>query len=293
MKALVKVGSGGDLGQVDVSGADTDRQLVGLWLESHASIHTRRNYARIAGRFLESIGKPLRLVSVADVQGFASNLRGASATRAQGVAAVKSLLSFAHKTGYCSFNVGSAVKAPKTKAKLAERILPEAAVQRMLALEPSPRNRTLLRLLYAAGARVSELCALCWRDLQPRDDGGQVTVFGKGGKTRTVLLPQTIWGDLQTLRADAKSDDPVFQSLRGGALTTSAVWRIVAAAARRAGIEGRVSPHWLRHAHASHALDRGAPAHLVQATLGHASLATTSRYTHARPTDGSAKYLAV
>jgi len=64
-------------------------------------------------------------------------------------------------------------------------------------------------------------------------------------------------------------------------------------AARDAGILADVSPHFLRHAHASHALDRGAPIHLVQATLGHASVATTGKYLHARPTESSGKYLAV
>jgi integrase/recombinase XerD len=62
-------------------------------------------------------------------------------------------------------------------------------------------------------------------------------------------------------------------------------------AAREASLDERPSPHWLRHAHATHALERGAPIHLVQATLGHASVATTGRYLHARPTDSSAKYL--
>lgn len=77
------------------------------------------------------------------------------------------------------------------------------------------------------------------------------------------------------------------------ALSTVQVWRINRKAARRAGIEAPVSLHWLRHAHASHALDRGAPIHLVQSTLGHASVATTGRYLHARPGDSSAFYLAV
>ncbi len=67
--------------------------------------------------------------------------------------------------------------------------------------------------------------------------------------------------------------------------------RVVKAAARQAGLGGAVSAHWLRHAHASHALDRGAPVSLVQATLGHASVATTGRYLHARPNDSSARYL--
>ena len=62
-------------------------------------------------------------------------------------------------------------------------------------------------------------------------------------------------------------------------------------AAARAGLSAAVSAHWLRHAHVSHALDRGAPAHLVQATVGHANLSTTSKYAHARPSDSSSRYL--
>jgi integrase/recombinase XerD len=65
---------------------------------------------------------------------------------------------------------------------------------------------------------------------------------------------------------------------------------LLARHAKRAGLR-RVSPHCFRHAHASHALDNGAPVHIVQATLGHASLATTSRYVHAKPMDSAGMYL--
>ena len=167
-------------------------------------------------------------------------------------------------------------------------------MHRLLALEPHPRNRVLLRLLYAAGGRVSEICGLKWRDVQPRDAAGQITIFGKGGKTRTVLLSADTCQELIGLRGESEPDAPVFVSRKGqGHLHPSQAWRIVRAAAERAGIEGAVSPHWLRHAHASHALDRGAPIHLVQATLGHASVATTGKYLHARPGDSSARYLGV
>jgi integrase/recombinase XerD len=172
--------------------------------------------------------------------------------------------------------------------------LPEAQVHRLLALEPHPRNRVLLRLLYAGGLRVSEICGLKWRDLQERDGAGQVTVYGKGGKTRFVLLSPPTWQELMTLRGEAAPDSPVFTSRKGkGHLCPVQVHRIVRAAAAGAGVEVPVSPHWLRHAHASHALDRGAPVHLVQATLGHASVATTGKYLHARPGDSSARYLGV
>jgi integrase/recombinase XerD len=84
----------------------------------------------------------------------------------------------------------------------------------------------------------------------------------------------------------------MFPSRKGGGhLDASQVRRIVYAAAKKAGLEQKVSPHWMRHAHASHALDRSAPIHLVQATLGHSSVSTTGRYLHARPTESSSFYL--
>jgi integrase len=120
----------------------------------------------------------------------------------------------------------------------------------MLALEPNPRNAALLRLAYGAGLRIAELCALAWRDLAPRDDAGQITLFGKGGKTRVVLLPASVWCTLMPLHGEAGPDDPVFRSAKGGHLVPSAAHRVVKQAAARAGLPGAVSAHWLRHAHA-------------------------------------------
>ncbi len=117
-------------------------------------------------------------------------------------------------------------------------------------------------------------------------------MFGKHGKTRAVLLPASVRRALAALRGEAGPDAPVFPSDRGGGcLGRTAVHRIVKSAVQRAGLPPGISAHWMRHAHASHALDRGAPVSLVQASLGHASVATTGRYLHARPGDGSARYL--
>jgi integrase/recombinase XerD len=163
----------------------------------------------------------------------------------------------------------------------------------MLSLEPNERNRALLTLLYASGIRVHELCGLRWRDFDPTSDSGQVTVFGKGAKTRSIRLPVSVWKLVTGLRRGREVGDPVFVSRKKGPLSDAQVWRIVRAAGKRAGIQLNVSPHWMRHAHASHALDRGAPIHLVQATLGHASVSTTGRYLHARPNDSSGRFLAL
>ncbi len=171
------------------SQADTDSQLLDLWLRGRG-LATRRAYERDSARFLSFVAKPVRQIKLADVQAYADSLdRLAPATRARAIAVAKSLLRFAHRLGYVHFNVAGPVRVPSAKDARAERILPEAAVQRMLVLETIARNRVLLRLLYAAGLRVSELCGLRRRDLQARDDGGQVTVFGKGRKTARYPAP--------------------------------------------------------------------------------------------------------
>jgi integrase/recombinase XerD len=97
----------------------------------------------------------------------------------------------------------------------------------------------------------------------------QLSVVGKGGVVRQVLLPTTV-------------------SRKGGArLTERAVLGLLKRAAARGGIDAPVSPHWLRQAHASHAIDRGATLPEVQSTLGHGNIATTSGYLHARPESSS------
>jgi integrase/recombinase XerD len=238
---------------------------------------------------------PLTSATLGDVQAFVDSLEHlAPSSGARTLAAAKSLLSFGQRVGYLPMNVGAAVKLPPRKDTLSERILTEADVQKMLVLESDRRNDALLRLLYAGGLRVSELAELKWRDLGARHEAGQVTIFGKGSKTRTVLLPAAVWAEVVALRGAAGPDAPVFASRRrGGHLDQTAVLRIVRKAARRAGHEVNVSPHWLRHSHATHALERGAPVHLVAATLGHSSIQTTGRYLHARPTDSSSRCLAV
>ncbi len=275
------------------SQATHDQQVVALWLHGRSN-HTQRAYQTDAKLFFHFLhNKPLQTITVGDIQAFISSLQSlASSTQARRISCIKSLLSYAHRIGYIPFNVGAVIKSPPIHNRLAERILSEAEVHRMINLETQPRNHTLLTLLYAAGLRISEACTLTWRDLKPRDNAGQVSIFGKGGKTRVILLSHETWNKLVQLRKTNLEHEPVFKSRKGGhSLSPSQGHRIVRAAAKRAGIHRNVSPHWFRHAHASHALDRGAPLHLVQATLGHTSIATTGRYLHAKPTDSSARYL--
>ena len=270
--------------------AENDTQLIDLWLHGR-SAETKLAYRKNVRRFLDFVGKPLPQVTLRELQAFVDQLTGAAASRRLAIAALKSLFSFGSKITYLRFNIAAVVRSPKVVDRLAERILAEADVQKMIALTESRRNQLLLRVLYGTGVRVSELCGLTWRNLQPNGSTGQITVFGKGGKTRAILLKPKTWNVLLSLRANAGAADPVFRSQKGGHLDVSQIRRIVYAAAARAGLPQKVSPHWLRHAHASHALDRNAPIHLVQVTLGHRSVSTTGRYLHARPAESSSLYL--
>ena len=251
-------------------------------------------------------GKPLGTVTLSDLQEYADDLADAfaPATQAKLLAAMKSLFSFGHQVGYLPFDVGRPVKLPARKDDRAERILSADDVHSMIASAGGGRNRALLRLLYIGGLRVAEAVDLRTRDLKEREGvqegkgGGQVTLYGKGKKTRVVLLPTSLWKELSAL-ALPLPDDPLFRSRKKRpdgeprAITVRQAERLVKDAARRAGLANApdVSPHWLRHAHASHAMDRGAKVHLVQSTLGHASVATTGRYLHARPDESSALFL--
>lgn len=273
--------------------ADRDALLVDLWLNGRGE-HTARAYRRDVKRFNSFITKPLRLVTLAELQSFAGSLesRGlAPASRYRVLSAIKSLFAFGKRIDYLLFDTARPLRLPGVRDQLAGRILELDDVRAMIAGETNPRDKAILQLLYAGGIRRGELTGLTWGDCQPHRDGGVVTVYGKGNKTRSIRLEPAQWQSLIALRSTATLDDPVFKSRRGGALEDSMILRIVRRAARRAGIEKNVSPHWLRHCHASHALDRGAPASLVQQTLGHASIATTSRYLHARPTESSSRFL--
>ena len=284
----------------DVSDADTDAQLIAQWLFRHQSPHTRTAYAADVAGFLEFAGNPaLRAVTVRHLQAWQTHLTDAMlapSTVNRKLAGLRSLLTYGHQIGYLPFNVGVAVRPRRTPDRMAERILPERDVLSLLAAAEGtpqgPRNTALLAVLYYTGARVSEACGLRWRDLC-LDPPKPVAVYRKGARTRHVGLPQACVKALLRIRPEGwESAGHVFRTRSGRTLGRHEAGQVVRGAARRAGLQAPVSPHWLRHAHAAHALDRGAPAHLVQATLGHASLVTTDRYAHVSAGESSGHVLA-
>ena len=238
-------------------------------------------------------GTNLRRATVDDVQSALEAMR----TRADGsacsaatvntyVAAVKALLGFAHQVGFTRFNAAPLIKLRKAPRMIAQRLLSDVDTQLLIRAARSERDRLMLEVAYFSALRVSELAALTWSQVIPRDTGeAQLAIVGKGDKPRNILIPADLATALREVRGDAPASARVFP------ISERRINYIVKSTAERAGINPAVSAHWLRHAHASHAIDEGAPITLVSQTLGHADLKTTSIYAHARPNDSSSRYL--
>jgi integrase/recombinase XerD len=284
----------------------SDAELLAVWIKSHAdgSPHTVRVYRRVGERFIAALqvaSVGLRSARVEDVQVALEGMRAKddgspvkAATVNTYVAAVKSFLGFAHRVGFTRFNAAPLIKLKKAPRHIAQRILGEFEVRDLIKHAKPGRDRLMLQVAYFGGLRVSELVSLTWSQVIRRESGeAQLSIVGKGDKAREVLIPAAIAGPLLASRGDAPASAPVFASVRnpGHALTERAVNFIVKGAAASAGVNSAASVHWLRHAHASHAIDNGAPITLVSVTLGHADIKTTSVYAHARPGESSGRYL--
>lgn len=218
---------------------------------------------------------------------------------------VRGMHRFIFEEGLVPVYAGSGVRTPK-KAQQLPKALAFEQIEAMLNAcsgeEPvALRDRALLELLYATGARVSEVTALDIDDLlsaaTPADawidpqtalgDGGFLRVTGKGAKQRVVpygrYAGQALAAYLVRARpsmvAKGAGTPALFVGPRGGRVSRQSVWLIIRAAAQRAGITAEVSPHTLRHSFATHLLAGGADVRSVQELLGHASVETTQIYT--------------
>lgn len=191
----------------------------------------------------------------------------------------------------------SMVKPPKLPKRLPNAITISEIEKLIEASGPDPkkledgepdlarvRDRAILELLYATGARISELTALNLDDLV---DPTMVRLFGKGSKERIVPVGSYAQSALEVYLVRArpvlvkkgKGTPAVFLNQRGGRLSRQSAWQIISDAADAAKIPSEVSPHTLRHSFATHLLEGGADVRVVQELLGHSSVATTQIYT--------------
>ena len=210
-----------------------------------------------------------------------------SVSRAQ--SALRTYFSFLMEEGVLESDPTEGLQSPRVARPLPV-VLDAAAVSALLEaprLDSSVhwRDRAILEFLYATGVRVSELVGLLLTNLDLEE--GLCTVFGKGSKERMVPVGRPACvalsrylHEVRPALEKGKGRGCVFLNQRGRPLSRTAVWNIVKAAARLAGIEGSVSPHVLRHTYATHLLEGGADLVAVQELLGHADISTTQIYMH-------------
>jgi integrase/recombinase XerD len=189
------------------------------------------------------------------------------------------------------------VKPPKLPKRLPKAISVSDVEKLINASGPDPeihdatgldmarvRNRAILELLYATGARISELTALNLDDLL---DPTMIRLFGKGSKERVVpvgsfaqrAISTYLVRSRPTLIGKGKGTSALFLNQRGTRLSRQSAWQIISDAADQAKVTGEISPHTLRHSFATHLLEGGADVRVVQELLGHSSVATTQIYT--------------
>ena len=172
--------------------------------------------------------------------------------------------------------------------RLPEVLSPEAIVLLLESAPPGPlwlRDRVALELLYASGARASEVCAIGLADF--KENRALVLLRGKGSKQRMAPLGRQARYYLKRYLTELRpsllvsaAEDHLLLSRRGAPLSRHALWLVVKSSAKLAGLEQPVYTHLLRHSFATHLIQNGADLRAVQELLGHANLTTTQRYTH-------------
>jgi integrase/recombinase XerC len=263
--------------------------------EKRRSKETARAYASDVGQLLEFLASRERPVASLDVQAMRGFLvvRGedAASTRARKLSALRTFLSFLQRTGKVTGNAAAEVQSPKLPKTLPKPIPEGEAASLMVA--PSEvtilglRDRAILELLYGAGLRVAELCALDLGhvDLRARE----LRAFGKGSKERIVPVGEQARaameaylirrGELLAKKRPNQAPEAAFLNQRGGRVTARTIARHLNRYVLTAALPRHVSPHALRHSFATHLLNAGADLRAIQELLGHASISTTQRYT--------------
>ena len=284
-------------GAVDIAVA-VDRYLRHVSIERGLSPNTVQAYRRDLGAYTDVLaGRGIQnpsAITAHDVAAFAHELRtrherplGASST-ARMLSSVRSWHRVLLDESVVEVDVASEVQPPKQSMRLPKAISIEQMESVLSATDgddvQSLRDKALLELLYATGARISEAVALNVDDLV---DGDIVRLFGKGGKQRIVPVGSFARSAIDaylvrarpTLSTRGAATPALFLGSRGHRVSRQNAWLIIRAAAERAKLGLEISPHTFRHSFATHLLAGGADVRVVQELLGHSSVATTQIYT--------------
>jgi integrase/recombinase XerC len=287
----------------DVS-AEIGRWLRFLGAERRMSDKTLEAYKRDVGQFLgflsEHLGgapslKQLAKLTPADVRAFMAARRSDGAgnrTLMRGLAGARSFARFLERNGKGKVGALAAIRTPKLPRSLPKPLAIKDA-KRMTDVELRAgetrepwiiaRDAAVLGLLYGSGLRIAEALSLKLKDAPLPGVGDQLTVTGKGNKSRMVpVLPQVaklIAGYVALCPHDLPANGPLFIGARGGPLGPRIVQLAMERLRGALGLPDSATPHALRHSFATHLLARGGDLRAIQELLGHASLSTTQLYT--------------
>jgi len=261
------------------------------------------------GTFLDGRGRSVLDASGEDITAFLDDLAtggtnadgserrpAAAATIQRKVACLRSFYRHLRREGLLEADPTAEVRGPRKREQL-PKVLTRAEVAKLLAMpglelerpgstvEVALRDRAILELMYACGLRASEATGLDVGDVDLEE--GLLRARGKGRKERLVPVGRRAVDAVARYLRDARgrlvgggSEAALFVNARGGRLSRQGLYKIVQRHARSAGLDGKMSPHTLRHSFATHLLAGGCDLRTLQEMLGHADIATTQMYTH-------------
>ncbi|MBT4446349.1 tyrosine-type recombinase/integrase [archaeon] len=252
----------------DLSELETEMILRGM------SGSTKLAYCKFNSEFLSFVGKDASQVDRSDMKKFLATKIGAGVAP-RSVNLIRSALLFHYNE---VLNKGIAnIKVPKIARSL-PIYLTKPEMASLINSAGSRKSRLIIKLLYSAGLRVSELCKLRIEEIDFKSGKGYVRL-GKGGKDRLFFMGKALAYELAEY-VDHQQSGWLFSNSKGDTLTERNIQKLVKGAASRAGIQKQVTPHKLRHSFATHLHDGGTSIRVIQELLGHSNLATTEIYTH-------------
>lgn len=263
-----------------------------LEIERNLSSHTITAYDKDVFHFLEWLGgRPPECINHKDLREYLASLQSknySKTTTARKIASIRTFYRYLYRERLVEVNPADNIKGPKKNHPLPKFFSDKEMEIILTAIEaktPSGyRNRAIVEMLYATGMRVSELCTLVFDNLNLEQN--EITVFGKGGKERIVLISNRAKEYLLTYLKDIRpkfvKDDTkyIFLNAEGYRLQQQSVDNILREAAKKLKLQKPLSAHVLRHSFATRLLEKGADLRVVQELLGHASISNTQIYTH-------------
>ncbi len=272
--------------------ADDDEKLILVWLQSK-KLSTRKTYSYNIEDYLNFVNTPIRDTKIEHIINYYNYLDSHHTlnTVRTKLGTVKSLFTFALKTGYIETNPTNMISIGKGTNAINQRFVPEDMLIEIIQKNRSSKKikaTVLSILLYKTGLRISEAIQLRWSDFSRCANGNYViTIFGKGEQQRVIAIDGQFYQWLEELKKDSPF---VFTGVKGDHLKRTQAYKLVKEFFAEIP---ELSPHWLRHCHSIHSLDNGVKIDDLRKSLGHSSLVMTTRYLDARPHQSSSDFIKI